>query len=511
MQAANRVAKNTGILYAKMAITVLISLYTTRLVLNTLGSNDFGLYNVVGGAIAMLGFLNASMAAATQRFMSFAQGTGDFLKINKIFNMSVLLHLMIAGIVFIVLEIAGYFFFHGILTIEPSRLHTARLIYQLMIFSTMFSVMSVPYDALLNAHENMLFYSVLGIIESVIKLAIALLIMKLNADKLLYYGALMFLLSITLLIINRIYCHTKYPEAKINLKANYEKTLLKEMSGFAGWNILGSSTGMIAGYGSGIILNHFFGTVLNAVSGITGQLNGQLLAFSNTMLKALNPMITKSEGSGNRELMLGASLTGCKLSFLLYAFFATPFILETPFILKIWLKEVPEWTVIFCRLSLIRVMIEQLTISLGTSISAVGKIKEINIFRSVLLIVEVTLVLFAFSLGAQPTAMVLISIFSVIISGILFVQQTVKYCNLKYELFLKNILFNVTVVTMLTITVSSVPIFFMNVSYIRLIIVILLTSLSFTVLIYTFSLTASEKTFVLNLVKEVRNKIKKIV
>src|SRR6266542_4486204 len=160
MKAANRVAKNTAILYAKMAITIFISLYSTRLVLSALGSRDFGLLSVVGGAIAMLGFLNASMASATQRFMSFAQGEGDTQKINKIFNMSILLHMRIVFIIFIVLEVTGYFIFHNVLNIDPTRIDTAKWIYQFMIVSTLFSVISVPYDALLNAHENMLFYAI---------------------------------------------------------------------------------------------------------------------------------------------------------------------------------------------------------------------------------------------------------------------------------------------------------------------------------------------------------------
>ncbi len=186
-----------------MAITVSISLYVTRLILAALGSKDFGIFSVVGGAIAMLGFLNGSMTAATQRFMSYAQGEGDIHKINKIFNMSILLHLIIVCIIFFFLEIAGYFIFNGVLKIDSGRLDTAKMIYQFMIISTLFTVISVPYDALLNAHENMLFYAILGIIESLLKLAIAVYITYTTSDKLLYYGALMALLSIILLIINR--------------------------------------------------------------------------------------------------------------------------------------------------------------------------------------------------------------------------------------------------------------------------------------------------------------------
>ena len=173
MHAANRVAFNTGVLYIRMAVTVFVSLYATRLVLNALGVQDFGLFNLVGGLIAMLGFLNGSMAAATQRFISFAQGANDLENIKRIFNVSIILHILIAIMVVVVFEIAGYFFFNGILNIAPERLHIAKIIYQFMVVSTLFTIISVPYEAVITSHENMTFYAILGIIEAILKLAVA--------------------------------------------------------------------------------------------------------------------------------------------------------------------------------------------------------------------------------------------------------------------------------------------------------------------------------------------------
>ncbi|MEI6067814.1 MAG: hypothetical protein WCP96_10765 [Methylococcaceae bacterium] len=324
MQAIHRVATNTGILYLRMAITVFISLYATRLVLTALGVEDFGLYNLVGGVIAMLGFLNASMAGATQRFMSFAQGAGDIDKVKRIFNMSTLLHIGIALVVVIVLEIAGYFFFNGLLDIAVDRMATAKLVYQFMVISTLFTIVSVPYEAVITSHENMLFYAILGIVESVLKLAIALYItygtldlptgLSISAeqihitystfDNLIVYGLLMAVLSILMLLIRRIYCHRKYSECELSLKKHYDKSLLKQISGFAGWSFMGTASSMIANYGQGILMNVFFGTVVNAAQGVTNQISGQLGVFATTLLKALNPMIDKSEGAGDRRLMI---------------------------------------------------------------------------------------------------------------------------------------------------------------------------------------------------------------
>ena len=369
MTAVHRVAKNTGILYIRMAITVFISLYSTRLILTALGVEDFGLYALVGGLIAMLGFLNSSMAAATQRFMSFAQGAGEINKVKSIFNMSTLLHVVIAIAVALVLEVAGYFFFNGLLNIAADRLAVANWVYQFMVVSTLFTIISVPYEAVITSHENMLFYAVIGVVESILKLAIALYItygtMHLPVglsisteqvgitystfDNLIIYGFLMAVLSILMLIVRRVYCHRKYAECEFNFKKYYDKDLFKQISHFAGWSFLGSASSMIANYGQGIVLNVFFGTAVNAAQGVAAQLSGQLGAVSNTLIKALNPMIAKSEGAGDRALMLKATMMGSKVSFFLVMIFYIPFLIEMPLILKLWLKNIPDFAIMFCQ------------------------------------------------------------------------------------------------------------------------------------------------------------------
>lgn len=508
MQTANRVAKNTGILYAKMAITVFISLYATRLVLLTLGSKDFGLFSVVGGAIALLGFLNASMSSATQRFMSFAQGAGNSEKINKIFNMSILLHLIIAFIIFLILEIAGYFFFNGILNIDPNRLGTAKLIYQFMIISTLFSVISVPYDALLNAHENMLFYAILGIIESVLKLAIAISITYITSDKLLYYGAMMAILSITLLIIYRLYCHRKYPESKIDLKRNYDKIILKEMSDFAGWSLLGSSSSMIAQYGQGIVLNVFFGTIINSAQGIANQVSGQLGAFAATMLKALNPVIAKSEGAGNRKLMLQSAIMGSKISFFLLMFFFIPVLIEMPYVFKIWLKEVPGYAIIFCRLYLIRNLIDQMFVTLTTTISAVGNIKKYQIVTSILYILPLIITYTLFSRGYPPYTLYVVFIVFSIIMALINLYFSKIICDLSIMDYFKRVIIRCSISFLLVFIFALVPVFFIDVGIVRFLSIILMTILSYFLTIWFIGLSIDERKKIGSLILSLINKLR---
>ena len=440
MQAAHRVAKNTAILYARMAITMFISLYATRLVLAALGLADFGLFNLVGGVIAMLGFLNSSMAAATQRFMSFAQGAGDLEKVKRIFNMSTLLHWGIAIVILLVLEIAGYFFFNGVLNIAPERLGAAKIIYQLMVVSTMFTVISVPYEAVITSHENMMLYAVLGIIEAVIKLGIALYMTYSSHDHLVAYGFLMATLSIFLLLIRRIYCHRYYAECILQIRHYYDKPLLKEMGGFASWSLLGSSSTMLANYGATVVINVFFGTLVNAAESIAAQVNGQLSVFANTMLKAFNPMIDKSEGSGNRELMLKASMMGSKLSFFLLAIVFIPVLIQMPFILILWLKQVPEYAVIFCSLALIRSLIDQLYMTLTSAIAAVGNISRYQMYGSFLNLFPLVISYILFYFHFPPYSLLVTFIIYSLINGILVIYFAKVNCNLSVVVYIKNVI-----------------------------------------------------------------------
>lgn len=432
---ANRVIKNTGFLYAKMGITMFISLYTTRLILNSLGASDFGIFNIVGGAIAMLGFLNAAMASATQRFMSYSEGEGDKEKQKSIFNVSFILHLGISFVVGIALLIAGFFFFNGILNIPPDRVFAAKVVYGSLIVSTMFTVMTVPYDAAMNAHENMKYYAIVGIFESFLKLAVAFACVYTSSDKLIIYGSLMACIPLITLSIMRIYCHKHYEECIIAPRKYWQKNLMKEMTSFAGWNFFSSSVTMISAYGQGIILNNFFGTVLNAAQGIASQINGQLQVLSSNMLKAVNPILGKSVGAHNTELLIKSTMLGAKYAAALYSLVAIPLFIETPYILKLWLKNVPDWAVIFVRFQLLKTFIEFQFVTLPSSISATGKIKKYSFYSSLSNLMQLPAIYILFKLGYPPYCMYIATILfgNLVVYGIAIVfckkkLFTVYYC-----------------------------------------------------------------------------------
>ncbi|MBO9584157.1 MAG: hypothetical protein J7574_08360 [Flavobacterium sp.] len=507
MQAAKRVIKNTGILYARMAITVFISLYSTRLILTALGVNDFGIFNLVGGAITMLMFLNNAMTGATQRFMSFAEGEGNSEKQKYIFNVSLVLHLLTAILAVLLLEIVGYFLFDYILKIPITRMEAAKFIFHFLVINTFFTIVSVPYDAVINAHENMLLVAILGIAETFIKLGIAIYISYVSSDKLIIYGFLIALLSVLLLVIRQIYCHYKYKEVIINIRKYFNKSLFKEMTFFAGWSLFGCSSSMIGSYGQGILLNMFFGTAVNAAQGISIQINGQLGAFASTMLKALNPMISKSEGAGNRELMLEAAMRGSKISFFLLMFFVIPAFIEMPFIFKLWLKNIPEFAIVFCRLFLIKSLIDQIFITLISIIAAVGNIRKYEVIVSVLYILPLILSFFAFQFGLPPYFLYIITIFFSIITGVFNVYYSKVYCDLPVSFFYRQIVLPSVLVLLGVFASSIIPFLFLPEGLVRLILVVLISIGTFFPIVWFVGLTSSEKTNISLMLKNVLKKM----
>ena len=496
MEVAKRVVKNTGILYVQMGITVFISLYTTRLVLAALGVNDFGIFNVVGGAISMLVFLNTALTAATQRFMSYARGEGAVDKQTSIFNISLVLHFIIGLIIVLILELAGYFLFDSVLNINPNRIETAKLIYQFLIVSTFFTIVSVPYDAVINAHENMLLVAILRIIETILKLVIAIFITFYGFDKLSMYGFLMASIAILLLFVRIFYCHIKYSEVIINMRRFYKRQLFIEMTSFAGWSLLGSSTSIVAFYGQGVVLNMFFGTLVNAAQGVANQISGQLGAFSVSMLKALNPIIAKSEGAGDRQLMLKAALTGGKFSYFLLLLFYIPVFIEMPFIFNFWLKEVPEYAIIFCRLLLIKNLIEQFYLTLATSISAVGKIKKYQLIISILNLSPLIVTYILFKLGMQPQILYVSFIGYALICLVINIHFSRKLCDLPVKFFLNNNISRCLISTFFIFVLSTIPNQVLDESFVRLVLVSIMSFLTFLIVVYWIGLSISEKKFI---------------
>ncbi|WP_416448235.1 MATE family efflux transporter [Leeuwenhoekiella sp. A2] len=495
MKAANRVVANTAILYGRMLLTMGISLYSTRLVLNALGSTDYGIYNLVAGIIVMLSFLNSAMATSSQRYLSYHQGKKDIQKQKEVFTNSFFLHIIIGFILVLSLEIAGLFLFDGFLNIPADRIVSARIIYHYMAVTVFFTVITVPFNALLIAHENMLWVAFVNIIETLLKLGIALLLYVVSSDKLVVYGMLTASIVIFSFVLYASFCLKKYPECTFKGVMKPEKSFIKDLTSFAGWNLFGALCGMGRNQGIAVILNLFLGAAVNAAYGIANQVSGQMIFLSATLLRALNPQIMKSEGANDRVRMLRLANMASKFSFYLIAFIAIPSIFEMKSILGLWLVNVPPLTVIFCNLILIGILTNQLTIGLQSAFQAIGDIKFYQIIVGSLLLLNLP-VSYILLYNGYPAYSVLISY---IITEFIACVMRVYLFKRKANFSITNYLKNVTLKEIYPV-LGSCLICFLCVQNLefkwRLIVTYGTSILLFITLAYFFGLESDEKRFI---------------
>lgn len=502
---ANRVIKNTGFLYAKMGITMFISLYTTRLILNSLGASDFGIFNIVGGAISMLGFLNAAMASATQRFMSYSEGEGNKEKQKTIFNVSFVLHFIISLIVGLALLIAGYFFFNGILNIPEDRIFAAKVVYGSLIVSTMFTVMTVPYDAVMNAHENMKYYAIVGVFESLLKLAVAFVCVYTNHDKLIVYGTFMACIPLITLSIMRIYCHKHYDECIISPHKYYQKNILKDMLQFASWNFVGIGISIVTNQGNALIVNYFYGVLLNAAMGIVNQVQGMISVLSANLSKAIAPVIVKKAGTGNLQEMLKWSLTNMKFGFLSLAVIALPLSVETNFVFSIWLNQIPEWTIIFFRLAIVSSLIEVMFGGMSTSLAAVGKIKEFNLLGTIVVVCYFIIGYVALFLGGKPYWIYIMFLIKTLLNSIIKCHYCKKYCGILYKDVIFKLILPLFLVSIVTLFFSYLPSYILEEGLLRFIIAMISAIISFSISTFMI-LNNEEKNIISSLIYKITKK-----
>ena len=501
MSKASRVIKNTGFLYAKMCITVIISLYTTRLILSALGASDFGIYSVVGGAIAMMGFLNSTMANATQRFMSFSLGGGDIEDGKRVFNICLVLQLAIALATILLLFMVMLPLFGGILNLPEDRVPSAKIVYLCLIFSTFLTIINVPYDAVITAHENMLYYSIVGVLESVLKLGVAFLCVYSTRDRLVLYGILMACIPLITLSIMKVYCHRHYAECVIAPCRYWDSKKAREILSFSGWNFLTAISSLFTAQGIGLVLNHFWGTLLNAAQGVANQVNGYMSMFSQQLKKAINPVIVKDAGAGDFESMNSVTIAGCKYTTLLILLFAVPCILEMPYILHVWLKEVPEWTVLFCTLQLVHTVVSQMTTSAATAIYAQGNIKNYAIYKSIMNAAPVFVTWICFELGCGPAWLYIPMILIWGIGGdIVVVRYAGKYCGLTVPLFLRGVLLPVFIVAVCMVSLGLLPSLLLEQGVLRLLLCGVCTTLGLLSGLYLFGMDSGERKVVMKAV-----------
>lgn len=488
-----RIAKNTAMLYFRMLITMAVSLYTSRVILNTLGVEDFGIYNVVGGVVTMFSFLNSSMASATQRFLSFELGKKNYEQLSRVFSMSINIHATITLVILILAETIGLWFLNTQLTIPEERMVAANWVYQFTILSFMVTVMSVPYNASIIAHERMNVYAYVSIIEVALKLLIVFMLQWFGFDKLKFYAVLIFSVSLFISIIYGLYSKRNFEEC--SYKFSWDKSLYQTLMSYAGWNLWGNFAGVTFNQGINILLNIFFGPVINAARGIAYQVNGTVNGFVSNFQIAMNPQIVKSYASDDRQYMHQLIFRGSRYSFFLLFFITLPILLEAEIILKWWLKVVPEYTSLFCRLVLINTLIDCISGPLMTAAQATGKIKKYQavVGGLLLLILPISYILLKIGFPPQTTLYVSISVSIVALFARLWIISPLV--NLSILTFTRLVLVRVLWVTMIAVIFPLLIKYSVNKELIRFFAVCIVSVLSVTASIYWFGLRKEEQIF----------------
>lgn len=494
-----RLAKNTLLLYGRMLLTVGISFYSTRLILANLGIDNYGIYNVIGGFVSMFYMVTSTMTQAVSRFLTFELGTGNKKKLQQTFSTSINILLLLSLVVVLLAETVGLWFVNYKLNISPNRMNAANWIYQFSVLSFVCEMISVPYSASVISHEKMGAFALVTILKVLLTLGIALMLSISPIDKLVFYGILVLLVSISIQLMYWIYCRKHFHECKYS--SHIDKNIFKNMFGFAGWNFLTTCASMLSSQGVSILLNMHFGIAINAARGVASQVNGTVGAFSKNFTTALNPQITKSYAAQEIEYTKVLVCKGAKFSYLLLFFVALPCILEIHFLLSQWLKEVPPYAGVFVQLSLIYSLVEVLLGSSETLNRASGKIKNFQILVSITQLLILVFSYLIISVTKNPIWTVAITnIFYLLI----FIPRVIinkPLINITFTYYFKKVLGGILIMSILSIIISLIPVYYLQEGWSRLIIVGIVSTISIIVFSYLFVLTKGEKLKILNFVQ----------
>jgi O-antigen/teichoic acid export membrane protein len=428
MEASQRIIVNTLAQYSKSIINICLSLYSTRLVLSALDISDYGIYSVVAGVVGVLGYLTNSLVVTTQRYLSYYHGIGDIKQVKRLFANSLFIHLVLGLLFCLSLFLIGDYLIDSFLNIPSERLKAAGMVYSVMVLMLFVTVGTSPFKALLIARENIVYISIVEIIDGILKLLLALSLAIIGLDKLVFYSIGMLTILILNLMAYVVYVIIKYEESHIGTSLTIiDKHSTAQLLGFAGWTTYGMVAGMCQTQGLAIVLNKFFGTAINAAFGIASQVNGAIRFVSTSILNAMNPQIMKAEGNHNREKMLELASKESKFSTALMMVVSIPVMIEMPAILDLWLKEVPTYTCTFCRALMLAFLLDQTTLGLHAANQAIGKIKTYSLimFTPKILIVPVAWFMFKahYSISTIMTVYVGIEL-SVAIGRIPYLKMT---------------------------------------------------------------------------------------
>lgn len=477
-----RIAKNTLLLYLRSVFLILINLYTSRVILQALGVQDYGIYNVVGGMVTMFTMLSNTMASASQRFITYALGERDSDKLKKVFTTSITLHAVLGFIIIFLIESVGVWFLYNKLSIPTERLDVAFWVLQFSIATLFVNIISVPFNATIIAHERMSAFAYISILDGVLKLAIAMLILLTSADRLILYAALMFAVALLLRFIYSIYSHRHFEETR-HIRLHIEHGLFREMFSFAGWNLFGNGSALLRNQGIDILLNMFFGVTVNAAKGVSNQVLHAITQFVQNFQTAVNPQLTMSVAQSDTQRTHFLIMQGGRFSFFLLCLFVIPLIMVTPQVLSLWLVEVPQWAVEFIRWTLIYQLWDTLSRFLVTAMLATGEIRNYQIVVGGTKLLAVPMAYVWLLLGGSPLVGIWVNIILELACLGLRLYFNANANGLRWKTYLTGVVLRCWVVFVMAIGLSYMIKDYLTSNFILLIVAsLVLTVLSISII-----------------------------
>jgi O-antigen/teichoic acid export membrane protein len=478
---------------------MLIGLYTSRIVLATLGAVDYGIYNVVGGFVTMFAVISGAMTTATQRFISFEIGKGDDGDVKSMFSTAVVIHLFLAVIIFVIAESVGLWFVNTQMNFPSDRYAAVNWVYQFSVLTFMIDVISVPYNAAIVAYEKMSAFAYISIVEVILKLVIVYLLIISPIDKLIIYAALLAIIAIIIRIIYGIYCSRTFPLCHCSWKM--DKADKNRMMSFVSWNLIGSLAGILKEQGINVLLNIFFGPAINAARGVAYQVMAQISGFVSNFQLAMNPQIVKTYAANDKENMFKIVFRGSKFSYMLLFTLSLPMLIECPYILDLWLKDVPSYTSIFLRLVIIIALIDSLSGTLIASMHASGKVREYQIIVGGISLLTLPLAYVLLKLGFVPYFAIIANLIIAMFCLCARLKMLKYTIGLPIRSYLKNVLLRVFFVSLLSPFVPILCYIYLPVNIWTVLFVIFI-SLTFTAIVsFNVGLEKHERYIIVDKIK----------
>ena len=495
-----RIAKNTLLLYTRLILTMSVGLFTSRVVLNTLGVEDYGIYNVVGGVVAMFALFTGSLSAAISRFLTYELGKGNVKKLNVVFSTSVTIQVVLAIVVCLLAEIGGVWFLNTHMNIPADRMIAANWVLQFSILTFAINLVSVPYNAAIIAHEKMSAFAYISILEVILKLVVAYALYVSPIDKLKTYAILLALVALIIRFVYSIYCNRQFDEC--HYRFVFDKSLLKQMTGFAGWNLLGSGAYLFNTQGVNIVTNLYFGVAVNAARGVASQAEGIIRQFVTNFTTAINPQITKSYAAGNMNYMYSLVCRGAKFSYFLMFFFAVPFMFETETIMRLWLKNYPPEAPLFLRLSMMGTLFDILGNATANAAWATGNVKRYYIVIGGVGCLVFPLSWLAFYLGLDAYASYIA--FAIIYLALVFLKLYIIKGLIDFPVaeFYRSVFGRIVPVSILSFILPALVYFNMQDSLLRTFVVVVVSGVSTLCITYRIGMAKTERTKIIQMVKQ---------